>query len=137
MYGPSGKQFVFPRVLIFPSFSSRETSVLSGNISTLGKHQYSRENKTNSFPRDPYIKCVMQPHLNPFHENERFSYQSLTGLCSSKAALEEKKGVAGYHETQEKVEKVSAMKSDLDEQKGKTLEDIAELVSCLYNLTSC
>ena len=47
--------------------------------------------------------------------------------------MEEKKGVSGYHETQEQVEKVSAIKSELDEQKGKTLEDIAELVGCLYS----
>ena len=36
--------------------------------------------------------------------------------------------MAGYHETQEELEKVSAIKSELDEQKGKTLEDISELV---------
>ena len=41
--------------------------------------------------------------------------------------------MSGYHETQERVEKVSAIKSELDEQKGKTLEDIAELVGCLYS----
>lgn len=44
------------------------------------------------------------------------------------SSLETKKGVAGYHETQEELEKVSAIKSELDEQKGKTLEDISELV---------
>lgn len=42
--------------------------------------------------------------------------------------IEAKKGVSGYHETQEELEKVSAKKSELDEQKGKTLEDISELV---------
>ena len=44
------------------------------------------------------------------------------------ASLEAKKGVSGFHETQEELEKVSAIKSELDEQKGKTLEDISELV---------
>lgn len=47
------------------------------------------------------------------------------------ASLEAKKGVAGYHDTQEELEKVSAIKSELDEQKGKTLEDISELVRTL------
>ncbi|KAJ7330649.1 Intraflagellar transport protein 81 [Desmophyllum pertusum] len=42
--------------------------------------------------------------------------------------LESKQGVSGFHETQEELEKVSAKKSELDEQKGKTLEDISELV---------
>ena len=36
--------------------------------------------------------------------------------------------MSGFHETQEELEKVSAKKSELDEQKGKTLEDISELV---------
>lgn len=43
--------------------------------------------------------------------------------------LESKQGVSGYHDTQEELEKVSTVKSDLDEKKGKTLEDISELVS--------
>ncbi|XP_015780913.1 PREDICTED: intraflagellar transport protein 81 homolog [Acropora digitifera] len=47
------------------------------------------------------------------------------------ASLEAKKGVSGYHDTQEELEKVSAIKSELDEQKGKTLEDISELVRTL------
>lgn len=46
--------------------------------------------------------------------------------------MEAKKGVSGYHDTQEELEKVSAIKSELDEQKGKTLEDISELVGWGY-----
>ncbi|KAK2557485.1 Intraflagellar transport protein 81-like protein [Acropora cervicornis] len=48
-----------------------------------------------------------------------------------KKRQEAKKGVSGYHDTQEELEKVSAIKSELDEQKGKTLEDISELVRTL------
>lgn len=44
------------------------------------------------------------------------------------AQIEAKKGVAGYHDTQEELEKVSTMKSELDDLKGKTLEDISEMV---------
>ena len=36
--------------------------------------------------------------------------------------------MSGFHETQEQLENVSTKKSELDEQKGKTLEDISELV---------
>lgn len=50
--------------------------------------------------------------------------------------LESKQGVSGYHDTQEELEKVSTVKSDLDEKKGKTLEDISELVSKGYCLHS-
>ncbi|XP_067948195.1 intraflagellar transport protein 81 homolog [Watersipora subatra] len=43
-------------------------------------------------------------------------------------ALEAKKGVSGYRDTQEELEKVSTVKSELDEVKGKTLEDMSEMV---------
>ncbi|XP_069105336.1 intraflagellar transport protein 81 homolog isoform X1 [Argopecten irradians] len=45
--------------------------------------------------------------------------------------LENKKGVAGYRQTQDELEKVSSVKSGLDERKGKTLEDISDMVQRL------
>jgi hypothetical protein len=39
--------------------------------------------------------------------------------------------VSGYRQTQEELEKVSAVKSELDEKKGKTLEDISDMVQRL------
>ena len=44
------------------------------------------------------------------------------------ANIEGKYGVSGFHETQEELEKVSTLKSELDEEKGKTLEDISQMV---------
>ncbi|BFZ00683.1 hypothetical protein BsWGS_03721 [Bradybaena similaris] len=48
------------------------------------------------------------------------------------SVLERKKGVAGYRETQEELEKVSSMKSELDEMKGRTLDDMSEMVRRLH-----
>uniref|UniRef100_A0A0B7B4J9 Intraflagellar transport protein 81 homolog n=2 Tax=Arion vulgaris TaxID=1028688 RepID=A0A0B7B4J9_9EUPU len=48
------------------------------------------------------------------------------------SVLEKKKGVAGYRETQEELEKVSSMKSELDEMKGRTLDDMSEMVRRLH-----
>lgn len=45
--------------------------------------------------------------------------------------METKKGVAGYRETQEALENVSALKSELDNMKGRTLEDISVMVQKL------
>lgn len=42
--------------------------------------------------------------------------------------LEAKKGVSGYHDTQEELEKVSAIKSEIDDMKGKTLDDMSGMV---------
>lgn len=47
--------------------------------------------------------------------------------------VEQKAGVAGYRETQETLEKVSATKSDLDDVKGRTLEDMSEMVRRLHS----
>ena len=41
------------------------------------------------------------------------------------ANLEEKKGVSGFRQTQDSLEKVSAMKSDVDERKEQTLQDMS------------
>ncbi|XP_071798485.1 intraflagellar transport protein 81 homolog [Asterias amurensis] len=56
------------------------------------------------------------------------------GLQKQLAHLEAKKGVSGYHDTQEELEKVSAIKSELDDMKGRTLEDMSEMVKKL-NMT--
>lgn len=39
--------------------------------------------------------------------------------------------MAGYRETQEELEKVSAIKSEFDEMKDKTLEDMSKMVNTL------
>ena len=47
--------------------------------------------------------------------------------------LESKHGVSGFNATQDEIEKVSTLKSELDQQKGKTLEDMSQLVVQLTN----
>jgi intraflagellar transport protein 81 len=46
----------------------------------------------------------------------------------SLSELEEREGVAGYRETQEELEKVSALKSELDEKKGQSLDGMSNMV---------
>ena len=46
-------------------------------------------------------------------------------------AMERDRGVAGFRETQDNLEKVATTKADLDEQKGKTLEEMSSLVNQL------
>lgn len=46
----------------------------------------------------------------------------------SQSQLETQKGVSGFHDTQEELEKVSSVKSGLDEQKGKSLDEISDMV---------
>ena len=53
-------------------------------------------------------------------------------FCNPQGIVEEKAGVAGYRQTQENLEKVSATKSELDDVKGRTLEDMSEMVRRLH-----
>ena len=43
--------------------------------------------------------------------------------------IEEKRGISGYSYTQEELERVSALKSEVDEMKGRTLDDMSEMVN--------
>uniref|UniRef100_A0A8D2LLJ6 Intraflagellar transport protein 81 homolog n=1 Tax=Varanus komodoensis TaxID=61221 RepID=A0A8D2LLJ6_VARKO len=45
--------------------------------------------------------------------------------------IEDKKGISGYSYTQEELERVSAVKSEMDEMKGRTLENMSEMVKKL------
>ena len=49
-------------------------------------------------------------------------------LQQSLSAMEASKGVAGFRNTQENLEKAATIKANLDEQKGATLEDMSGLV---------
>ncbi|XP_018118840.1 intraflagellar transport protein 81 homolog isoform X2 [Xenopus laevis] len=46
-------------------------------------------------------------------------------------AIEQKKGILGYSDTQEELERVSALKSEVDEMKGRTLDDMSDMVKKL------
>ncbi|XP_066465999.1 intraflagellar transport protein 81 homolog [Tiliqua scincoides] len=46
-------------------------------------------------------------------------------------AIEDKKGISGYSYTQEELERVSAVKSEVDEAKGRTLDNMSEMVKKL------
>lgn len=49
-------------------------------------------------------------------------------LLESLSTLEKKAGISGFHAAQEALEKVSERKSEMDESKGKTLEEISILI---------
>ncbi|XP_047236250.1 intraflagellar transport protein 81 homolog [Girardinichthys multiradiatus] len=48
--------------------------------------------------------------------------------------VEAEKGISGYSDTQEELERVSAIKSELDEKKGRTLDDMSEMVKKLNSM---
>lgn len=59
--------------------------------------------------------------------NKALCLQRFLSMCSQQS-LEVKQGISGYSDTQEELERVSAIKSELDEMKGRTLDDMSEMV---------
>ncbi|XP_057278589.1 intraflagellar transport protein 81 homolog [Pezoporus wallicus] len=51
-------------------------------------------------------------------------------------AIEDKKGISGYSYKQEELERVSAVKSEMDEMKGRTLDNMSETVKKLNSMVS-
>ncbi|KAL2092766.1 hypothetical protein ACEWY4_012564 [Coilia grayii] len=49
-------------------------------------------------------------------------------------SVEAQKGISGYSDTQEELERVSAIKSEVDEMKGRTLDDMSEMVKKLNSV---
>ncbi|XP_061672641.1 intraflagellar transport protein 81 homolog [Syngnathoides biaculeatus] len=49
-------------------------------------------------------------------------------------SMEAEKGISGYSNTQDELERVSAIKSELDEKKGRTLDDMSEMVKQLNSM---
>lgn len=51
--------------------------------------------------------------------------------------MEAQKGISGYSDTQEELERVSAIKSELDEMKGRSLDDMSEMVTISGDRSHC
>ncbi|OXB84942.1 UNVERIFIED_CONTAM: hypothetical protein H355_016064 [Colinus virginianus] len=51
-------------------------------------------------------------------------------------AIEDKKGISGYSYTQEELERVSAVKSEVDGMKGQTLDNMSEMVKKLNTMVA-
>ncbi|KAK6099451.1 hypothetical protein MT418_000866 [Batrachochytrium dendrobatidis] len=56
-----------------------------------------------------------------------------TALQDMIHAIEQKRGVVGFHAAQETLEKVSEKKSEIDQVKGRTLDEISEIIQTLLN----
>ncbi|XP_075439568.1 intraflagellar transport protein 81 homolog [Ascaphus truei] len=48
--------------------------------------------------------------------------------------IEQKRGISGYSDTQEEIERVSSVKGEMDEMKGRTLDDMSEMVKKLNSM---
>uniref|UniRef100_A0A7N9AW22 Intraflagellar transport protein 81 homolog n=1 Tax=Mastacembelus armatus TaxID=205130 RepID=A0A7N9AW22_9TELE len=67
---------------------------------------------------------------------EEILKQKHENLQQKLQTVEAEKGISGYSDTQEELERVSAIKSELDEKKGRTLDDMSEMVTIPRSLVT-
>ncbi|KAM8918422.1 intraflagellar transport protein 81 homolog isoform 4-T4 [Lycaon pictus] len=68
--------------------------------------------------------------------NQTREFDGTEVLKGDDQTIEDKKGISGYSYTQEELERVSALKTEVDEMKGRTLDDMSEMVKKLNSLVS-
>ncbi|XP_067556996.1 intraflagellar transport protein 81 homolog isoform X2 [Globicephala melas] len=97
-------------------------------LANLEREVSAKTNQTREFDGTEVLKGDERTEelLKQRHENIQHQLQ----------AIEEKKGISGYSYTQEELERVSALKSEVDEVKGRTLDDMSEMVKKLNSLVS-
>ncbi|KAM9811131.1 intraflagellar transport protein 81 homolog [Neosynchiropus ocellatus] len=73
----------------------------------------------------------MKAEYGVLQRTEEILQQRHETVLEKLKTMEAEKGIAGYSNTQEELERVSAIKSELDEKKGRTLDDMSEMVKKL------
>ncbi|XP_073079029.1 intraflagellar transport protein 81 homolog isoform X7 [Manis javanica] len=68
--------------------------------------------------------------------NQTREFDGTEVLKGDEQTIEDKKGISGYSYTQEELERVSALKTEVDEMKRRTLDDMSEMVKKLNSLVS-
>lgn len=96
------------------------------------KYASSLRGKSNTYKRMKAELADIRAEWGVLNRTEQILKSKEGNLGDFLAKLEKGKA-AGYSETKENLEKVSAMKSELDEEKGKTLEEISRVVTEINN----
>ncbi|XP_029422467.1 intraflagellar transport protein 81 homolog isoform X6 [Nannospalax galili] len=84
--------------------------------------------KNTVFKKKHQIIAEFKAEFSLLQRTEELLKQRQEAIQHQLQTIEEKKGVSGYSYTQEELERVSALKSEVDEMKGRTLDDMSEMV---------
>ncbi|KAM9621942.1 intraflagellar transport protein 81 homolog isoform 2-T3 [Trichechus inunguis] len=113
---------------------------IEGKLS-LYRQQFKRyvsklRSKSTVFKKKHQIIAEFKAEFGLLQRTEELLKQRHEDIQHQLQTIEEKKGVSGYSYTQEELERVSALKSEVDEMKGRTLDDMSEMVKKLNSLVS-
>lgn len=89
--------------------------------------------KSNIYKRKKAELNELMTEFGILQRTEEILRSRDTAMSVALSELEENGGVVGYHHDRETLEKVSERKSELDEEKGKTLNEISDIIQKLVN----
>ncbi|NP_001126381.1 intraflagellar transport protein 81 homolog [Pongo abelii] len=110
------------------------TEVLKGD--EFKRYVNKLRSKSTDFKKKHQIIAELNAEFGLLQGTEELLKQRHEKIQQQLQTIEEKKGISGYSYTQEELERVSALKSEVDEMKGRTLDDMSEMVKKLYSLVS-
>ncbi|CAO2629548.1 Intraflagellar transport protein 81 homolog [Lemmus lemmus] len=110
------------------------TEVLKGD--EFKRYVSKLRSKSTVFKKKHQIIAEFKAEFGLLQRTEELLKQRQETIQHQLHTIEEKKGVSGYSYTQEELERVSALKSEVDEMKGRTLDDMSEMVKKLNSLVS-
>ncbi|XP_035870563.1 intraflagellar transport protein 81 homolog isoform X2 [Phyllostomus discolor] len=92
--------------------------------------------KSTVFKKKHQIIAELKAEFGLLQRTEELLKQRHENIQHQLQNTEEKRGISGYSYTQEELERVSALKSEVDEMKGRTLDDMSGMVKKLNSLVS-
>nr|XP_020138547.1 intraflagellar transport protein 81 homolog isoform X5 [Microcebus murinus] len=110
------------------------TEVLKGD--EFKRYVSKLRSKSTVFKKKHQIIAEFKAEFGLLQRTEELLKQRHKNIQHQLQTIEEKKGISGYSYTQEELERVSALKSEVDEMKGRTLDDMSEMVKKLNSLVS-
>ncbi|NXS92614.1 IFT81 protein, partial [Jacana jacana] len=96
------------------------------------KHYVNKLRSKNTFYKKKRLEIAeITAEFGILQRTEELLKQRHEALQQQLQSIEDKKGISGYSYTQEELERVSAVKSEMDEMKGRTLDNMSEMVKKL------
>jgi intraflagellar transport protein 81 len=103
-----------------------ETKILKGE--EFKKYVSELRTKSSVYKRKKVELSELTTELGVLQRTDEILKNHIKDFQDSIYKIEKENGIVGYHDTQETLEKVSEKKNEMDETKGKTLNEISSLV---------
>ncbi|XP_074461997.1 intraflagellar transport protein 81 homolog isoform X5 [Larus michahellis] len=101
------------------------------------KHYVNKLRSKNTFYKKKRLEIAeITAEYGILQRTEELLKQRHEAIQQQLQSIEDKKGISGYSYTQEELERVSAVKSEMDEMKGRTLDNMSEMVKKLNTMVA-